>query len=39
MTNRKYSQDQADTERKRELLESLEMYFKVFFLGEDFKED
>ena len=24
---------------KRELLESLEMYFKVFFLGEDFKED
>lgn len=24
---------------KRELLESLEMYFRVFFLGEDFKED
>ncbi|MGN0291029.1 MAG: DUF6145 family protein [Lachnospiraceae bacterium] len=24
---------------KRELLESLEMYFKVFFLGEDFEEE
>lgn len=24
---------------KRELLESLEMYFRVFFLGEDFEEE
>lgn len=24
---------------KRELLESLEIYFKVFFLGEDFEEE